>query len=192
MAPRATHTATPLPPFLHHPALDALSSLFLYLAPLIIPHAVVSFDYETRSGSRARALARSHARAGVRVCLPADPMCCTTPSGIAPSRRGRIARYNGPLHNGIRTCAIYTAGRCRRRRCRRRRDEARRCLSGLVAGPTSGDRAFAGRGISPTTRRSRALRIAPSHRARGILLAGARAMFRSRFLDGTCTARSNL
>lgn len=38
-----------------------------------------------------------------------SPMYCTTPSGIAPSRRDRIARYNGPLHNGIRTCDIPRA-----------------------------------------------------------------------------------
>lgn len=72
---------------------------------LIIPRAVVSFDYETRSG---RTLARAS------ICLPADPMCCTTPNGIAPSRSGRIARYNGPLHNGIRTCDIPAVTRRRR------------------------------------------------------------------------------
>lgn len=38
------------------------------------------------------------------------PMCCTTPNGIAPSCRGRIARYNGPLHNGIRTCNVPNRG----------------------------------------------------------------------------------
>lgn len=48
---------------------------------------------------------KTAAPALARVCLPVQPpMYCTTPNGIAPSRRGRIARYNGPLHNGIRTC----------------------------------------------------------------------------------------
>jgi len=56
---------------------------------------------------------RTLAPALERVCLPArPPMYCTTPNGIAPSRCGRIARYNGPLHNGIRTCDI--PGGCRR------------------------------------------------------------------------------
>lgn len=63
---------------------------------------------------------------------PADPMCCTTPSGIAPSRRGRIAPYNGPLHNGIRTCDIYLESQ--RRESATPRVAARRCPGDQVAG----------------------------------------------------------
>lgn len=87
----------------------AFPALPLYLAPLIIPLAVVSFDYETSERPRARSLTRSLACAHASATRRARaPMCCTTPNGIAPSRRGGIARYthNGPLHNGIRTCDI--------------------------------------------------------------------------------------
>lgn len=83
------------------PCLPASLPIYLPICftPLIIPLAVVSFDYETKRGPR-KPLSRAF------VYLLDPRVCCTTPNGIAPSRRGRIARYNGPLHNGIRTCDI--------------------------------------------------------------------------------------
>jgi len=87
-------------------------SLYLpiYLTLLIILLAVVSFDYETKSRLRCL-LSRAF------VCL-LDPRCIVRhPTALLHPVRGRIARYNGPLHNGIRTCDIPGGRRVASPRC---------------------------------------------------------------------------
>lgn len=90
------------------------------------------------------------AAALARVCLPArPPMCCTTPNGIAPCRRGRIARYNGPLHNGIRTCDIPGG---RRRDAAHDTGVAKEALSSRIDTHRPGPLGTASHGISHVTR----------------------------------------
>lgn len=87
-----------------------LHDLFLYLYLVIylshtINNSVRGRFLWLRSEERA-ARARAFVTRPILLPPPLVPMCCTTPNGIAPSCRGRIARYNGPLHNGIRTCDV--------------------------------------------------------------------------------------
>jgi len=85
-------------------------SLPIYLTLLIILLAVVSFDYETKSRLLCL-LSRAF------VCL-LDPRCIVRhPTALLHPVRGRIARYNGPLHNGIRTCDIPGGRRVASPRC---------------------------------------------------------------------------
>lgn len=85
-------------------------SLFLYLYLVIyLSHAINNSACGRflwlRNEDRA-ARARAFVARPILLPPPLVPMCCTTPNGIAPSCRGRIAWYNGPLHNGIRTCDV--------------------------------------------------------------------------------------
>lgn len=70
----------------------------LHLAPLIIPLAVVSFDYETSEQPRACSLTHLRARARARLLLVPDPRCVVRhPTALlhpaAVGLRGTMAHY---------------------------------------------------------------------------------------------------